>query len=155
MARGIVWKVRVEQDAGRAFDYVADVARHPEWAMDRMTVERLDEGPVQVGSRFQAVGELFGRPNRSTVTMTDLARPVRLGFDAEDARGVTHHEFRFKEAGGGTLIEREMTGVRQPWYGPIQFLVFKPAIDRNFNGALAKLKERLESAGAGGRAHEA
>lgn len=144
MARGIVWKVKVSVPPGQAFDYVADIGRHPEWAMDSMTVEPDTAGGAGVGARFKAVGNLFGRPNPSTVTVTDLSRPDRLGFDAQDKRGVTHHEFRFLPEAGGTLVEREMTGVRQPWYGPIQFLIFKSAIDKNFNGALARLRERLE-----------
>ena len=130
----------------RAYDYVADLSRHPEWAMDDMSIEPEAPGPVQVGSTFAAAGMLFGRRNSSTVTVTALDRPRGLGFDAQDRQGITHHEFRFTAQDGGTLIEREMTGVKQPWFGPILAVVFRGAINKDYEGALQKLKRMLEAA---------
>lgn len=123
-----------------AYDYVADITRHPEWAMDDMNVETLEPG-----KRYRATAPFFGRPNPSDLTVTTAQRPARFGFDAQDRQGITHHEFRFTAAGGGTVIEREMTGVRQPWFGPILAVVFRGAINKNFNGAMEKLKTRLEA----------
>ena len=76
--------------------------------------------------------------------------PGCFAFDAEDKRGISHHEFRFTPSGSGTRIVREMTGVKQPWFGPILAIIFRGAIDKNFNGALAHLKERLERAPVAG-----
>lgn len=146
MAGGMTWRVQAAVPPQRAYDYVADFTRHPEWAMDDMTIKPDSPGPVGVGSRFQAEGILFGRKNPSTVTVTDLNPTSSLGFDAQDRRGITHHEFRFTPQGGGTLIEREMTAVKQPWSGPILAVVFRGAINKNFDGALQKLKGMLEAA---------
>lgn len=146
MARGMTWSVVARVPPQQAYEYVADFTRHPEWAMDDMTISRETPGPVQAGSKFAAEGLLFGRKNPSTVTVTDLNPPGSLGFDAQDSRGITHHEFRFSARDGGTLIEREMTGVKQPWFGPILAVVFRGAINKNFDGALQKLKAMLEAA---------
>lgn len=141
---GMIWRVQARVPPETAYDYVADVRHHPDWAMDPMTVDILEEG-----KRYRCEAPFFGRPNPSTVTVTDSQRPSRFAFDAEDRQGTTHHEFRFTADGGGTVITREMTGVKQPWYGPILRIVFRGAIDQNYNGALAKLKQNLESEKAG------
>jgi hypothetical protein len=140
---GMVWRVQTSVDPEIAYDYVADVRHHPDWAMDPMKVDVLEDG-----KKYRCEAPFFGRPNPSTVTVTDAQRPSRFAFDAEDKQGISHHEFRFTASGGGTVITREMTGVRQPWYGPILAVLFRGAIDRNFNGAMARLKENLESAKA-------
>ncbi len=140
------WRVQAAVSPQRAYDYVADFTRHPEWAMDDMSIRPRSEGPPQVGSKFDAEGMLLGRKNSSVVTVTELSPPASLGFDAEDRQGVVHHEFRFTASDGGTLIEREMTGVKQPWFGPILAVVFRGAINKSFDGALQKLKTMLEAA---------
>jgi len=146
LARGFSWRVQAAVPPAQAYDYVADFTRHPEWAMDDMTIKQQSSGPVQAGTKFDAEGILFGRKNPSTVTVTELNPPSSLGFDAQDKQGITHHEFRFTAQDGGTLIEREMTGVKQPWFGPILAIVFRGAINKNFDGALQKLKAMLEAA---------
>ena len=137
---GMAWRVETGVSPEAAYDYVADVSHHPDWAMDPMTVDVLEDG-----KRYRCAAPFFGRPNPSTVTVTDSQRPSRFAFDAEDRQGISHHEFRFTPTAGGTLITREMTGVKQPWYGPILAMLFRGQIDKNFNGALAKLKQNLES----------
>lgn len=146
MARGMTWRVKAAVTPQAAYDYVADFTRHPQWAMDDMAITPRSPGPPQVGSKFDAEGMLFGRKNSSTVTVTDLNPPSSLGFDAQDRQGITHHEFRFTPDGEGTSIERELTGVRQPWFAPILAIVLRGAINKNFEGALQKLKRMLEAA---------
>lgn len=130
--------------AETAHAYVADVSRHPEWAMDQMKVDG-PAGPAGVGTEFHAVGHLNGRPNPSTVRITATDPPRRFEFEAEDRSGITGHVFTFEATGSGTLVRRRIYGVKQPWTGPILFLLFRGVINRNFNGALARLRDRLEA----------
>src|SRR5438270_5061561 len=141
----LTYKVVAKVPPDKAFQYVADIKRHAEWGMDDMKVDPVTGGPTKVGSRFNAVGHLLGKPNPSTVTVTAYEPPRRLAFDAEDKSTIFLHEFRFTPQNGGTLIERELTGKKRPVVQAILFPLFKGAIDKNFNGAMAKLKERLES----------
>ena len=64
------------------FRYVADIRRHPEWSSNPMTVERLDEGPARVGSRYRAVGRQGGRSWPSTLVITAYEPPARFAFTA-------------------------------------------------------------------------
>jgi polyketide cyclase/dehydrase/lipid transport protein len=142
----MTWSVEAAVLPEQAYDYVADITRHPEWGMDDMTIQAKSEGPVQVGSKFDAVGTLFGRRNPSELTVAKLERPRLLEFEAHDRRGDTHHTFTFTPVDGGTEIARTMTSSNQPWYGPILAALLRGAINKNYDGALVKLKFMLEAA---------
>jgi hypothetical protein len=63
-----------------AFDFVADIGRHAERAMNAMTAEALDASPVHVGSRFRAAGHQRGRDWPSDLVVTECDRPTRFAF---------------------------------------------------------------------------
>lgn len=146
MPNWMSWSVRAAVLPEQAYDYVADVSRHPEWGMDDMTMNATTDGPVQVGSKFDAEGTLFGRRNPSELTVSKLDRPHTIEFDVHDKQGDTHHTFTFTPVDGGTEITRKMAGSNQPWYGPILAYLFRGAINKNYNGALENLKFMLEAA---------
>ncbi|MEP7105948.1 MAG: SRPBCC family protein [Chloroflexota bacterium] len=130
----------------KAYAYVADLSRHAEWsfAADKMTIKSDNPGPAAVGSAYSAEGNLMGR-NRSKVTITALNPPTSLEFESEDKAGINGHVFEFVAKDGGTLITRKMFGVKVPFYGPLLFLLARGAIDKDYNGALANLKTKLDS----------
>ena len=142
--KGPSWKVQVNCTQEKAYAYVADIHTHPDWAMDDMTVKGPD-GPAAVGTTWETEGTLFGKRNPSKVTFTALNPSSSLEFEAADATSNNGHVFTFTAQDGGTLVTRQLYSVQGPWYGPILFLAFMSSINKNFNGALAKLKERLES----------
>jgi Polyketide cyclase / dehydrase and lipid transport len=147
MAYSATYNVNVKAHQSRVFDYVADVSRHGEWgsADDHMKASAEKPGPPAMGSRYKADGMLNGKPNQSVVTITALEAPKRLAFDAEDANSAFHHEFIFSPADGGTLVERRVTMTKGPFYFPIVLAVFKGTVQKNYNGAMANLKAKLES----------
>jgi uncharacterized protein YndB with AHSA1/START domain len=145
---GPSWSITVSVPPEQAYEYVADILKHPEWGMDDMTMAATTPGETKVGSRFKAEGTLFGRRNPSTVVVTELEPPRRLEFEAEDRQGISGHVFEFEKQDGGTLITRKMYGVKQPFFGPLLLFFFRGAIDKDYNGALAKLKQKLETGAA-------
>jgi uncharacterized protein YndB with AHSA1/START domain len=144
MAYDRTWKITISAPRARVFEYLADVSRHPEWGSDMTSSEAQQEGPPAVGSRYAAEGVLNGKPNRSTVTITALQAPGRFAFDAKDAKSVFHHEFTLTGNGQQTSLERRMTMLEGPFMNPIFMRVFQGVIDKNYNGALQKLKAKLE-----------
>ena len=145
---GPTWKISVNVPREKAYAYVADVGRHGEWgsAADSMTITADQPGDPAVGKTYSATGILLGKPNTSKVTITALEPPERVEFEYEDSRGTGGHVFTFTPEGGGTLITRQIYGIKQPLLGPVFFLIFKRKIDVNYNGALNNLKTKLESA---------
>ena len=59
----VIAKVPVEV----AYAYVADFPRHVEWSPDSLKIEPSQSGPALVGSTFQTVGLLQGKPNPSCI----------------------------------------------------------------------------------------
>jgi uncharacterized protein YndB with AHSA1/START domain len=147
---GPTWKITVNVPREKAWDYVADVGRHAEWASaaDEMTIKADSPGEPAVGKTYSAEGTLLGKRNPSKVTITALERPERVEFEYEDSRGSGGHVFTFTPDNGGTLISRQIYGIKQPLLGPVFFLLFKRKIDVNYNGALNNLKTKLESGAA-------
>jgi uncharacterized protein YndB with AHSA1/START domain len=87
--------VEIETKIGRppvdVFDEITAVERFPAWliASGIVRVERLDEGPLSVGSRLR-IGQAVG--GRSTVldgAITVLEQGAAFGLRGRDADGVT------------------------------------------------------------------
>ncbi len=93
-----------------AFDYVADIRRHGEWAENPMTVEMLDPPPVHMGTRYRAAGHQGGRDWPSDLVVTDFDRPTQFAFTATGGPisatkdHLHRHEFQFSAERGGTRL---------------------------------------------------
>ncbi len=128
-----------------AYDYVADITRHPEWSPDNMKMEPVAAGPVGVGSQFKAVGNLVGRPNASTLQVIALDKPRRFSFKAVDGNSEWIHEFLFSEVPEGTRIDRHVTAVRTPPGFGILFTLLEPFVVRPGNNkSMGMLRDRLD-----------
>src|SRR4029077_20248463 len=112
---------------------------------DEMTIKADQPGEPAIGKTYTAEGILLGKRNASKVTITALDPPERVEFEYEDSRGTGGHVFTFTSANGGTLITRQIFGIKQPLLGPVFFRICKSKIDTNYTGALQNLKKKLES----------
>jgi hypothetical protein len=147
MAYNSAYSVTVKAAQQRVFDYVADVSRHGEWGShdDNMKASAEKPGPPAVGSRYKAEGMLNGKLNQSVVTITAYDAPKRLAFDAEDGNSVFHHEFVFTPHADETLVERQVSMARGPFYFPLVLTIFKSTVQKNYNGAMQNLKTKIET----------
>src|SRR6202521_3588975 len=147
MAYSATYNITINAPQSKVFDYVADVSRHGEWgsADDKMKVAAEKPGPPAVGARYKAEGVLNGKVNQSVVTITAYEPQKRVAFDAEDSNSVFHHEFILTPEGGGTRVERHVTMTKGPFYFPIVLAIFKGTVVKNYNGAMANVKAKLES----------
>jgi uncharacterized protein YndB with AHSA1/START domain len=138
------WTITIKAPREKVFEYLVDVPKHTEWGSDMTKSEAEKPGPPAVGSRYKADGILNGKPNPSTVTITAIESPKRFEFDAEDSSSVFHHIFTLSGSGAQTQVERRMTLSKGPFVFPIFMKIFQGTIDKNYNGALEKLKAKLE-----------
>jgi uncharacterized protein YndB with AHSA1/START domain len=142
--KGPAWSVDINAPRERVFEYVADFSRHPEWSMDDMVISG-HQGPTHEGATYDAEGTLRGKRNKSTVFVSEIDPPNRIEFEAQDSSGITGHVFTFTPQNGGTHVTRELYAVKQPALAPLLYVFFRGSINKNFNGALQKLKARVES----------
>lgn len=147
MAYSANYDVDVKAPQSKVFDYLADVSRHGEWGSedDHMKATAEKAGAAAVGSRYKADGMLNGKSNPSVVTITAIESPKRVAFDAEDANSIFHHEFVLTSANGGTHVERHVTMTKGPFYFPLVLAIFKSTVQKNYNGAMANLKSKMEA----------
>jgi hypothetical protein len=59
---------------------------------------------------------------------------------------VFHHEFVFSAANGGAHVERNVTMTKGPFYFPLVLAIFSGTVKKNYNGAMANLKAKMERA---------
>ena len=88
-----------------AFAYVADFANSSEWDPGVATAERIGEGPVGIGSRYQLGVQMAGRvvPMEYRISVFEPSHRVVLlgsgsGIEAVD-------DIRFTETASGTRID--------------------------------------------------
>jgi len=85
------------------FDYVADVRRQREWNRAVSSMEQVTPGPIGVGTRF--AGQIK-RVGEVTVDTVEFDRPMRVVHHAHPSIAEVRHEWRFRGAGGGTILEQ-------------------------------------------------
>lgn len=138
----ITINVPVEQ----AFTYLADIAKHGEWATPghKLAVEKTSEGPIGQGSTFASVGHLFGT-NNDTVTITEYVPNQRIVYEANGNAGVIRHSFEFAPADGGTRVTKTFDTIQTKF----PFALFAPMakafiIPGGLKGDLERIKAKLE-----------
>jgi uncharacterized protein YndB with AHSA1/START domain len=140
-------QILVHAPVQRAFDYVSDLTRHPEWSGGELKIEAVTPGPVAVGKEYRSRGEVAVQKDRpNTVQVTELEPPHTFTFTANDPDfGKVTHVFRLAKQNDGTMITRTMTVNLNPFVAlAFRFFIY-PLIGRpSMNKAMARLKQKLE-----------
>lgn len=140
-------KVLMDAPLQSTFDYVSDLARHPEWSGGELRIEAVTPGPIAVGKEYFSRGEVAvqkERPNK--VKITDYEPPHKFGFVAKDPDfGNVSHVFTFKEQNGGVLIQRTMTLSLNPVVAFLfRFFIYPFIGSPSMDKSMAALKRKLE-----------
>ncbi len=130
-----------------AFDYVADLSRHPEWS-GGLKIEALTQGPIAVGKEYVSRGEVAVQKNRpNTVRVSVYEPPNRFGFIARDPDfGDVTHEFIFEQRGQDLSIRRTITLNLNPFVAFAFRTIVYPLVGRpSMLKSMAALKAKLEN----------
>ena len=144
--------VEIETEIARppaeVFDALTAVERYPEWliASGIVRVERLDTGPLAVGSRVRISQTVAGRSTALDGSVTALAPGAAFGLRGKDKDGVTIEI--------DALLAPGDRGTRLRWSLrlklPLRFRMFESMVAPQARRAAAldleALKRRLESA---------
>lgn len=91
------------------FAYVADLAKHGEWAANELRVEPADGAPVSVGKKYRSHATARGREFHADLIVTENAAPTAFAFSGADETGKFSHRFTFEKIGQGTRVTRTVT----------------------------------------------
>ena len=84
-------ETRIQRPPGDVFAALIDIERYPAWliASGIVRVERLDSGPVAIGSRLRIGQTIAGRSTVLDGTVTKLVPDAGFGLKARDPEGVS------------------------------------------------------------------
>ena len=137
--------IDVAAPAERVFAEVADLTIHPTWSADPLEIEPVDTSPVGAGKAYRSRATSKGKRISAELTVTQCARPTLFEFTTNDLTGRYMHQFRLRESGAGTHIERRVTatlGLRQRL---LYMLVFRAVKLPNARRAMRRLKAHCEA----------
>lgn len=146
MARVIERQITITAPIERVFNYLADFARHAEWAAHPLRLEQTSQGPVGPGAIFTSVGHQFGRDNEDKITVTEVVPSEKIVFDSEGGAGRFRHYFLLEEEDGGTRLTKGVELLKPSFLlrllSPI-VAAFRVTA-RAFDGDLGRIKAKLE-----------
>lgn len=138
--------IAVAASAAEAFDYVADLERHGEWATNPLTVS-LDETPARVGSTFRSEAKLGGA-RRDLGRITIIERPVHFEFETEGSAGIVRNWFSITESKDGCVVTKGSHNTRLSFFSWAMVPVLAIIVPRMYDRNLRAIKTKLESARA-------
>ena len=142
------FKIDVNASPDEVFAYVADVAKHADWANPKagLQIETVSEGAAAVGSKFRSSQKFVGKKTGAEITITRYEPSRVFAFEAvqrkKDGTERYTSTFTFTPADGGTHVERRID--RDPPMG-VMGVIAKPAIKADAMKALRRLKANVES----------
>ena len=148
-------EAEIETRIGRpptvVFEALTDVERYPQWliASGIVRVERLDAGPLAVGSRLQIAQTVAGRSTVLDGSVTAITPGSAFGLRGKDKDGVTIEIDAALTPDGQTTSLRWSLRLKLP----LRFRVFESMVGPQAKRAAAldleALKQRLESVVSG------
>jgi carbon monoxide dehydrogenase subunit G len=131
---------RTQEDV---FAYLSDFSTTQEWDPGVAEAQRLDDGPIAVGSRFNVVADFMGRRTPLVYAVVALDAPHSITLRGENATVVSLDTIAFEPTpGGGTRIsyDADLTLKGPLRLGdPLLKLVFNRIGDRAVDGLRAQL----------------
>jgi uncharacterized membrane protein len=139
--------IEIGRPPQEVFDYVNDVARHPEWQVNLLDVKVETEGPVRMGTRVRQTRRVGGGKRTFTLEVTGHDPPSRVEFTGIDGPIRPH---------GKALLEPIEGGQRTRFTNELEFkghgfgILLVPLVRRDARKQLPenlrRLKQKLESA---------
>lgn len=133
------------------FEDLVDLSRAAEWDPGISSGERLDTGPVRVGSRFRIVANYAGKPTELVyeVTRIDPDRSVTYVAQTGTLRSEDTMTFADGSNGGAKVTYDADLTLRGPLKlaDPVLGLAFGRAGDKARDGLRARLGGRVIDAG--------
>jgi uncharacterized protein YndB with AHSA1/START domain len=134
--------VTIDRPIGEVFDFVSDATNVLRWLPAAVERRKLTDGPVGVGTRFEATDRLGRRLVTHTQEVIEF-EPDRIVTSRMSAPWNGEYRIRLEPVAGGTLLSVETTGRPSGAYRLFS-LVPDAAMARGFEQDYLRLKDLLE-----------
>jgi hypothetical protein len=125
------------------FDYVSDVLRHPEWAHEKIEIERVSGTGNEVGAAFAYAVHFMGT-TRGTLTVKESARPSRFVYECDDASGLYRWTFGIAPEGDGSHLTHRVEFLRESLKVKLMKGIMIPLMgNRVVNAGLENIRRKL------------
>lgn len=138
--------IEISRPPQEVFDYVSDMARHPEWQDQLLAAVVETEGSTRVGTRVKQTRRV-GRGTRTfTLEVTEHGPPNRLAFRGIDGPVRPQGKITLEPLEGG---ERTRYSAQLDFEGHGPGLLIAPLVRRDARkqlpDSLKRLKKKLEA----------
>ena len=138
------YSIDIDAKPEEVFAYLSDLTKHPEWN-DGLTVEKVSDGDVAVGSEYRSTGKQLGKSVDNTIKVTEIESPKKFSFTGSDGKLEFLQEFSLSEHDAGTRLERRTSAELNPVLAITFKLLIGPLFaNPSMNKGLRKLKSNLE-----------
>ena len=144
---GVTQSLQISVSPETAFNYVADISKHGEWAQPghKLTVEKTSEGEIAVGTTFRTTGYQFGK-HEGEVRIVELIPSEKVVYESNDDVAHNRHSFLLAPTDGGTMVTKSLQVLESK---SLFFKVLTPMLGiiapRGLNADLRNIRAQLEA----------
>jgi carbon monoxide dehydrogenase subunit G len=143
-------EINMKDSKPNVYKYLLNLDDAKNWMKGLVRMERLDEGPIQVGSKWMETRKMYGHESTEHFEVTELHEPDKIVLRCDGTKGTTGkgefiYTYRLKSAGDSTEITLNgeingLTGMAK-FFGKMMAGTFKKACAKD----LEALKNHLEN----------
>lgn len=138
------YRIDIDAKPEEVFAYISDLTKHGEWN-DVLTVEKVSDGDVSVGTEYRSTGRQMGKSVGNVVKVTEMESPRKFSFTGSDGKLEFLQELSLSEHNGGTRLERRTSAELNPVLAIMFKILIGPLIaNPSMNKGLRKLKANVE-----------
>lgn len=134
----------VSKPAGAVLGYLQDFSNAVDWDPGTESCQRLDSGPVRVGSTWHNVSRFLGRRAELTYRL-DVAEPGRLVFTGTNDGATSTDDIRVTDAGPGTSQVTYQADIQLHGAARLAAFAVKAALERIADRTVSQMQEAVSA----------
>ncbi len=147
----VVTSIEIARPRTHVAAYVCDPQNATAWYANIRSTERIDEGPLHVGSQIRFVARFLGRTIAYTYEVREFAVSERFVMSTAEGPFPMETTYSFEDAGpGDTRVSLRNRGAPRG-FSKVAAPMMEAAMRRANGKDLARLKSILEGGAAGSR----
>ena len=138
-----IYSTHIDASPETVFDYVTDVTRHPEWAHEKLEIERNAGTGNEAGAAFDYTVHFMGTI-KGILTVKESVRPSRFVYECNDPSGLYRWTFEVTPEGEGSRLTHRVDFLRESVMVKMTKWFMLPLVgNKMVNGGLENIRQHL------------